>query len=276
MPRAIWNGSISFGLVNIPVKLFTAVSKKNVQFHQIDARTGARVRQQRISSADGSEVPFDAIVKGYEMHPGQYVVVEPAELDALDPEAGHTIDLDAFVDLAEIDPIFFDTPYYLAPLEIGRKPYALLVKAIEDEHKVGIARFVLRTKQYLAALRSVNGILVLSTMVYPDEIQPSGAIEELDGLEDLNVSDRELTMARQLIESLSSAFTPEDYRDTYREQVLELLERKATGQEIVMPAPAPEPAPVGDLVAALERSVQVARSEREQRAGDESARQESA
>lgn len=276
MPRAIWNGSISFGLVNIPVKLFTAVSKKNVQFHQIDARTGARVRQQRISSADGSEVPFDAIVKGYEMHPGQYVVVEPAELDALDPEAGHTIDLDAFVDLAEIDPIFFDTPYYLAPLEIGRKPYALLVKAMEDEHKVGIARFVLRTKQYLAALRSVNGILVLSTMVYPDEIQPSGAIEELDGLEDLNVSDRELTMARQLIESLSSAFTPEDYRDTYREQVLELLERKATGQEIVMPAPAPEPAPVGDLVAALERSVQVARSEREQRAGDESARQESA
>lgn len=277
MPRAIWNGSISFGLVNIPVKLFTAVSKKNVQFHQIDARTGARVRQQRISSADGSEVPFEAIVKGYEMHPGQYVVVEPAELDALDPEATHTIDLDAFVDLAEIDPIFFDSPYYLAPLEIGRKPYALLVKAMEEEHKVGIARFVLRTKQYLAALRSVNGLLVLSTMVFPDEIQPSGAIDELDGLEDLNVSDRELTMARQLIESLSSPFVPEDYRDTYREQVLELLERKAAGEEIVMsPAPAPEPAPVGDLVAALERSVQAARSERERRDSSESPRRESA
>lgn len=266
MPRAIWNGSISFGLVNIPVKLFTAVSKKNVQFHQIDARTGSRIRQQRVSAADGTEVPSDQIVKGYELHPGQYVILEPGELDALDPEATHTIDLDAFINLSEIDPIFFDSPYYLAPLEIGRKPYALLVKAMEEEGKVGIARFVMRTKQYVAALRAKDGVLLISTMVYADEIQPSDAIDELEGIDELSVSDRELTMARQLIESLSADFAPEQYRDTYREQVLELIERKASGEDITSLAVAHvEPAPVGDLVAALEKSVEAARAEREHR-----------
>ncbi len=266
MPRAIWNGSISFGLVNIPVKLFTAVSKKNVQFHQIDARTGARVRQQRVSSADGTEVPYDQIVKGYELHPGQYVIMEPAELDALDPEATHTIDLDAFVNLADIDPIFFDSPYYLAPLETGRKPYALLVKAMEEEQKVGIARFVLRTKQYLAAMRAKDGVLLISTMVYPDEIQPTEIIDELNGLDELSVSDRELTMARQLIESLSTEFAPEQYSDTYRQQILDLIERKAAGEDITPASVTPiTPAPVGDLVAALEKSVQAAATEREHR-----------
>lgn len=264
MPRAIWNGSISFGLVNIPVKLFSAVSKKSVQFHQLDARTGARVRQQRVSSVDGTEVPYDQIVKGYELHPGNYVIIEPGELDALDPEATHTIDLDAFIDLAEIDPIFYDSPYYLAPLETGRKPYALLVKAMEEEQKVGVARFVLRTKQYLAAMRAKDGVLLISTMVYPDEIQPTDAIEELDGLEDLSVSDRELTMARQLIESLSTSFSPDQYSDTYRQQVLDLIERKAAGEDVTSgPQEQREPAPVGDLVAALEKSVQAARIERE-------------
>lgn len=264
MPRAIWNGSISFGLVNIPVKLFNAVSKKSVQFHQLDARTGARVRQQRVSSVDGTEVPYDQIVKGYELHPGNYVIIEPGELDALDPEATHTIDLDAFIDLAEIDPIFYDSPYYLAPLETGRKPYALLVKAMEEEQKVGVARFVLRTKQYLAAMRAKDGVLLISTMVYPDEIQPTDAIEELDGLEDLSVSDRELTMARQLIESLSTSFSPDQYSDTYRQQVLDLIERKAAGEDVTSgPQEQREPAPVGDLVAALEKSVQAARIERE-------------
>ena len=264
MPRAIWNGSISFGLVNIPVKLFSAVSKKSVQFHQLDARTGARIRQQRVSSVDGTEVPYDQIVKGYELHPGNYVIIEPGELDALDPEATHTIDLDAFIDLADIDPIFFDSPYYLAPLETGRKPYALLVKAMEEEKKVGVARFVLRTKQYLAAMRAKDGVLLISTMVYPDEIQPTDAIEELDGLEDLSVSDRELTMARQLIESLSTSFNPDQYSDTYRQQVLDLIERKAAGEDVTPgPQEQREPAPVGDLVAALEKSVQAARIERE-------------
>lgn len=264
MPRAIWNGSISFGLVNIPVKLFSAVSKKSVQFHQLDARTGARIRQQRVSSVDGTEVPYDQIVKGYELHPGNYVIIEPGELDALDPEATHTIDLDAFIDLADIDPIFFDSPYYLAPLETGRKPYALLVKAMEEEKKVGVARFVLRTKQYLAAMRAKDGVLLISTMVYPDEIQPTDAIEELDGLEDLSVSDRELTMARQLIESLSTSFNPDQYSDTYRQQVLDLIERIAAGEDVTPgPQEQREPAPVGDLVAALEKSVQAARIERE-------------
>ncbi len=263
MARAIWNGSISFGLVNIPVKLYTAVSKKTVSFHQLDARTGARVRMQRVSSLDGAEVPYEQIVKGYELAPDQYVVVSPEELDVLDPEATHTIDIEAFVDLADIDPVYFDTPYYVAPNKAAEKPYALLVRAMEEQGKVAIARFVLRTKQYLAALRAKDGALVLSTMVYADEVEGVDGVPELRDLGGAEPTERELTMARQLIDSLSAAFTPEEFRDTYREQVLDLIERKAAGEEIVAaPAQADDGGSVVDLVAALEASVAAARAAR--------------
>ncbi len=158
MPRAIWSGSISFGLVNIPVKLYSAVSRKTVHFNQLDARTSARIKQKRVSADDGAEVPYEQIVKGYELASGAYVVITDDELAALDPKALRTIDIDEFVDLAEIDPIFYDSAYYLAP-DKAAKPYALLAEAMEESGKVGIAHFVMRTKQYLAAIRPKDGVL---------------------------------------------------------------------------------------------------------------------
>jgi DNA end-binding protein Ku len=263
MPRAIWNGSISFGLVNIPIKLYNAVSRKNVSFHQIDANTGARIKMQRVSSKTGEEVPFEQIVKGYELSPDRYVLVEPQELDALDPESSHSIDIEEFVDLAEIDPIFFDAAYYVAPGKAAEKPYALLAKAMEEQGKVALARFVMRTKQYLAAVRAKEGMLLLSTMVYPDEVVPPEQLPELESVDSVKVNDKEVAMAAQLIDSLSADFEPERFKDTYREQVLDLIERKAAGEEIVVEdAPAPDATSVVDLMAALEASVAEAREAR--------------
>jgi DNA end-binding protein Ku len=263
MPRAIWNGSISFGLVNIPIKLYNAVSRKNVSFHQIDANTGARIKMQRVSSKTGEEVPFEQIVKGYELSPDRYVLVEPQELDALDPESSHSIDIEEFVDLADIDPIFFDAAYYVAPGKAAEKPYALLAKAMEEQGKVALARFVMRTKQYLAAVRAKEGMLLLSTMVYPDEVVPPEQLPELESVDAVKVNDKEVAMAAQLIDSLSADFEPERFKDTYREQVLDLIERKAAGEEIVIEdAPAPDATSLVDLMAALEASVAEARESR--------------
>jgi len=263
MPRAIWSGSISFGLVNIPIKLYNAVSRKNVSFHQIDANTGARIKMQRVSSKTGEEVPYEQIVKGYELSPERYVLVEPEELDALDPEATHSIDIEEFVDLADIDPIFFDSAYYLAPGKGAEKSYALLSKAMEEQGKVALARFVMRTKQYLASVRAKEGMLLLSTMVYADEVVPPEQLPELDDIDRVKVNDKEVAMAAQLIDSLSADFEPERFRDTYRDQVLDLIERKASGEEItVEAAPEPEATSVVDLMAALEASVKEAREAR--------------
>src|SRR5262245_54688454 len=263
MPRAIWSGSISFGLVNIPVKLYGAVSRKNVQFHQIDSKTGSRIRMQRVSAGDGREVDYGDIVKGFELAPERYVLVEPEELDALDPEATHTIDIEEFVDLADIDPICYDSPYYVAPVKSAEKPYALLVQAMEQEGKVAIARFVMRTKQYLAAVRPKDGGLLISTMVYADEVIPAKEIGELDGIDDITLSERELDMAKSLIESLSTDFDPGRHRDDYRDKVLDLIERKASGEEIVAaPVAPPDEGKVVDLMAALEASVREARAAR--------------
>jgi DNA end-binding protein Ku len=263
MARSLWSGSISFGLVNIPIRLYPAVSKKGVSFHQIDSKTGARVKMQRVSSKDGSEVPYEQIVKGYELSKDQYVLIEPEELDALDPESTRSIEIEEFIDLEDIDPVFFDTPYLVAPVKAAEKPYALLAKAMEEQGKVGIARFVMRTKQYLAAIRPADGRLMLSTMVYADELVDPKEISELGAVDDVEVSERELTMARQLIESLSTAFEPERFQDTYREQVLQLIERKASGAtEVVEVAPAASEEQVVDLMAALEASVAAAKEAR--------------
>jgi DNA end-binding protein Ku len=251
--RPIWSGAISFGLVNVPVKLFSAVSPKDVRFHQIDAKTNSRVRQKRVSSATGEEVPYEQIVKGYELGPDTYVTISPEELEALDPKATKTIDIEDFVDLDMIDPIFYERPYYLVPDKGGTKAYTLLREAMRETNKVGIARVVLRTKQYLAAIRPKGDVLVLETMLFPDEVVPD---EELDVPRDeVEVSDREQKMARQLIDSLSSEFEPDKYHDEYRERVLELIEQKASGQEIVVEEPTEEPTKVVDLMAALEASL---------------------
>ena len=263
MPRAIWSGSISFGLVNIPVKLYNAVSRKSVSFNQIDSRTGSRIKYQKVSAADGSEVPNDAIVKGYELPSGEFVLIDDDELAALDPEAVRTIDIEEFVDLEQIDPIFYDSAYYLAPEKATVKPYALLSEAMERSQKVGIARFVMRGKQYLAAVRPKEGKLVLSTMVYADEVNDSEGISELGSIDGIDVNDRELAMAEQLIESLSTDFEPGKFEDTYRNRVLELIERKAAGETELVAAPQPvSKDKVVDLMAALEASVAAAKETR--------------
>jgi DNA end-binding protein Ku len=245
------------------VKLYNAVSRKNVSFHQIDAESGARIKMQRVSSKTGEEVPYERIVKGYELSPERYVLIEPEELDALDPEATHTVDIEEFVDLADIDPIFFDAAYYLAPGKGAEKSYALLARAMEEQGKVALARFVMRTKQYLAAVRAKEGMLLLSTMVYADEVVPPEQLPELDDIDRVKVNDKEVAMAAQLIDSLSADFEPERFRDTYRDQVLELIQRKGAGEEIVVEAPeAPEATSVVDLMAALEASVKDAREAR--------------
>lgn len=263
MARAIWSGSISFGLINIPVKLYSAITEKGVRFNQIDTRNGARVRMQKVNAEDGSEVPSDVIAKGYEISKGHYVLVTEDELASLQPRATHTIDLDEFVDLDEVDPIYFNGAYYVAPDDRAAKPYALLVAAMEEANKVAIARFVMRSKQYVAVMRPKEGKLLLSMLVYADEVNPAGQIPEFDDLESVELSDRELAMAEQLVESLSTTFDPERFSDTYREELLDLIHAKADGQEPVIAAvEGPAEDKVVDLMAALEASVAAARTAR--------------
>ena len=259
MPRAIWSGSVSFGLVNVPIKLVTATSPKDVRFHQLHVVDGARINQKRVCSKDGEEVDYAHIVKGYDLGGGRYVVIDPEELRGIDPAASRTIDIEEFVDLVDIDPIYFENSYYLVPDNRAEKAYALLVDAMTETGKVALGRFVLRTKQYLVTLRPKDGVLVLSTMLFSDEVIDSGDLE-VPTADETRPSSRELAMAQQLVESLSAEFDPSKYRDTYREQVQDLIEKKAEGQEI---AEVPEPAaaaPVVDLMAALEASLAAARA----------------
>jgi DNA end-binding protein Ku len=259
MPRAIWSGSVSFGLVNVPIKLVTATSSKDVRFHQLHDSDGGRINQKRVCALDGEEVDYSHIVKGYDLGGGRYVVIDPEELQSIDPEASRAIDIEEFVDLADIDPIFFEHSYYLVPAERAEKPYALLAEAMADTGKVALGRFVLRTKQYLAAVRPKDGVLVLSTMLFADEVV---ATDDLDvpTTKATSPSERELSMARQLIESLSTQWDPSRYKDDYREKVLELIEKKADGEVIATAPAATATAPVVDLMAALEASLAAARA----------------
>jgi len=255
MARAIWTGAISFGLVNVPVKLYSATSPKTVRFHQLSSKTGARIRQKRVDTSTGDEVPFEEIVKGYELSPDRYVLIDPEELDALDPKATKTIDIEEFVDLAEIDPIYYDHSYYLAPSTGGAKAYRLLLEAMREAGKVAIGRVVLRSKQQLCALRPSGDVMMMATMLFGDEVLPPDRIDELDALGEAEATQRELTMAQQLIASLSAEFDPTKFRDEYRDRVIDLIERKAAGEEIAVQPQAEEEAPAPDLMAALEASL---------------------
>jgi len=261
MPRAIWSGAISFGLVNVPIKLFTATSQKDVRFHQLHDKDGARIQQKRVCSKDGEEVPLEHIVKGYEVSRDTYVVITPEELEALDPKASRTVDILDFVDLEEIDPVYYDSSYYMVPDKGAAKAYALLLEAMRKSKKVAIARVVLRQKQHLVALRPLRNALSMETMLYADEVVSPDTLEGLP--EDVEVTDRELAMAQQLIDSLADDFKPERYRDDYRERVMDLIERKAEGQEMVVQEQEEEQAPVVDLMAALEASLAAAKTRRE-------------
>lgn len=261
MPRPVWTGTISFGLVAIPVKLYHAVRKQSVSFNQLDDRTMARIKYKKVSSIDDEEVPDEHIVKGFEVSKDRYVVVDPDELEPFIPSATKTVELEEFVDLEEIDPVYFDTPYYVAPGS-NPKPYVLLARAMEQSGKVGIGRFVMRNKQYTAAIRADQGRLVMSTLVYADEVVDPASIDDLDGIEDVDVSPKEVKMAESLVDSLTAAFEPEKYHDEYREQVTGLIEAKAAGQEFEVPEVADEKPNVVDLMAALEASVQAAKEAR--------------
>ncbi|HET9105491.1 MAG TPA: Ku protein [Solirubrobacteraceae bacterium] len=255
MARAIWTGAISFGLVNVPVKLFSATSPKTVRFHQLSAKTGTRIKQKRVDPSTGDEVSFDEIVKGYELSPDRYVLIDPDELDALDPKATKTIDIEEFVDLVDIDPIYYDHSYYLAPTTGGAKAYRLLLDAMREAGKVAIGRVVIRSKQQLCALRPTGDVITMSTMLFGDEVLAPDRIDELDGLSEAEASERELKMAQQLIASLSADFDPAKFKDDYRERVLDLIEKKAAGEEIAVQPQAEEPAAAPDLMAALEASL---------------------
>jgi DNA end-binding protein Ku len=256
--RAIWSGSISFGLLNVPVKLYSAVSKQTVRFRELREGDGSRVKHKRVAESDGKEVPYEKIVKGYEYAPDQYVVLTKDELSDLEPQRSRAIEIQDFVDLDDIDPIYFEQPYYLGPDKGAARAYALLVQAMKESRKVAIARFVLRNKEHLAAIRPMDDLLTLTTMRFHDEVTSP---QDLDGevFEDekpKKADQREIEMAKQLIESLTGDFKPNSYRDEYREELLDLLERKAAGKEVVSaPTEEVKPTKAPDLMAALEESL---------------------
>jgi DNA end-binding protein Ku len=250
MARSLWTGTISFGLVSVPVRMFSATESKELRFHFLDKRDLAPIGYDKVRRDTGEHVDNDEIVRGFEVEKGRYVPLEDEDLDRLDIELTKTIDICDFVDLEEIDPIYFRKSYYLLPQEGAEKPYRLLVRALEETGKVAVAKIVIRNKQHLAALRPWNGTLVLETMYYADEVRQP---EKVDGKESLRKP--EVEMAKSLVENLSDSFDPAKYDDTYRKELLELLRAKAEG------APLPEPqaeegGEVVDLMAALRESVE--------------------
>jgi DNA end-binding protein Ku len=256
-PRSIWNGWLSWGTVNVPVKLYSAVSSKTIRFRELREKDGSRVRHKRVAESDGEEVAYEDLVKGYEISPEQYVILSREELDSLAPKRSKAIEIEDFVDLDQIDPIYFNQPYYLGPAPGAERAYALLAEAMGEQGKVAIARFVLRNRESLCAIRAGDGVLTLATMRFADEVVPASQLEGLLG-EELDTPPRkqEIEMAKQLIESLSTDFKPSGYEDEYRSELLSLIERKAAGEDVLATAPeAPKATKAPDLMAALEESL---------------------
>ncbi|MEV0531840.1 Ku protein [Kitasatospora sp. NPDC050463] len=262
MARPVWTGVLTFGLVTVPVALYTATQSHDVRFHQLQRGTSDRVRNKRVNERTGKEVDYQEIVKGYPVAEGEYVVVEPEELEQLSPGRSRTIDIAGFVDLADVDPIFFDKTYYLGPKGAEyAKVYALLVEALDHSGKAGLAMFAMRGKEYLTAVRSENGLLELHTMHFADEVRnPRSEIDDLP--EKVELSAQEVRTAERLIGMLAVDWTPEDWHDTYEDQVKKLIEDKLAGREIAVSGPAPEATNVIDLMDALRRSLDDARAER--------------
>ena len=268
MARSIWTGAISFGLVTVPVKLYSSVNRKTVRFHQLSGKSGVRIAQKRVDPSTGDEVAYDEIVKGFELTPDRYVVIEPGELEMLQPKKTKTIEIEDFVELSDIDPIYYDHPYYLAPGTGGAKPYRLLVEAMRETGRVAIARVVIRQKEQLVALRPMGDVLGMSTMLFADEVVDPERVDELADVSEVEATKRELDIAKQLVESLAGSFEPEKYHDVYRDEVIDLIERKAAGEEIaVQPAADEDDEPVPDLMAALKASLDAVR-DREPDGGD--------
>lgn len=257
--RPIWTGTISFGLVNIPIKLHTAVREQRISFHMLHDQDNVRLRRKMICPADNKEIHPEHIVRGYEIHKNQYVIVTPEDLEACGPKSTKTIEITDFVDLADIDPVYYDRPYYILPQPAAAKPYRLLLDAMINSKKVGISKLVMHEKEYLAALRPVENVIVLHTMHFGNEVVASSSIEGLPG--EQKVGERELKVAEQLIDSLATSFNPSKYKDEYRNCVVAMLEKKAEGERIVtQPQVAAKPVKAGDLMAALEASLAEAKA----------------
>ena len=257
MPRAMWKGAISFGLVTIPVAVYPVTEEKGLKFNQLHDEDGGRIRYKRVCEKDGEEVTFEHIVKGYEVEKDRYVVLTDEDLNAVPVESSRAIDIHRFVDLDDIDPVMFKKSYYLVPEETGAKAYALLREAMADDGRVGIAKVSFRDKEHLAALRFKDEAFVLETMYWPDEIREA----DFGGVDvSAKIRGQELEMAKQLIESLSGEWNPEEYSDEYREALLQIVEAKLNGQEIEVVAPEPT-AKVVDLMEALKASVAAAKKE---------------
>jgi DNA end-binding protein Ku len=254
--RAIWKGSISFGLVNIPIALYPATRKEELTFRLLRRTDLSPVNYKRVAEKDGKEVPWDDIVKGYEYEKGKYVVLKDEDFQRVDLEATQTVDIQDFVHQEEIDPMFFYKPYYLEPQKGGDKAYALLREALKDANKVGIAKVVIKTRQYLAGVKPEDGALMLELMHFADELADPGKLHLPTKVE---VGKREMTMAKSLVDSMSSKWQPEKYKDDYREALMEVIEEKveAGGKEIEeKPKKAPKPTKVIDLVSVLQKSLE--------------------
>ncbi len=265
MARAIWSGALTFGLVNVPVKLVTAVVQKEVRFHMLHDKDGGRIHLKRFCAIEDAEVPYEHVVKGYEVSKGRYVAVTPEELEAFAAKAARTIEIHDFVDAGEIDPIYYDRTYYLVPEASASKAYALLIEAMRSAGKVALATFVLRTRESLCSVRPIEDALALSTMNRADEVIP---VSSLEVPKRGKPTEREVKMAEQLVQSLSAPFEPERHPDVYRERVLELVHRKAEGETIEPAAPEERPAQVVSLADALSASLAAARRGPEERGGE--------
>jgi len=253
MARAIWKGAINFGLVHIPISLWKATRPQDLHFRMLHEKDMVPVKQKRVCPADNKEVGPDDIIKGYEISKGEFVAIEDKELEAVAPENTHSIDIEDFVDLEQVDPIYYETAYYLAPERGAAKPYGLLVAAMQESGKAAIARFVMRTKQHLVIMRAMENAISMSTLYYADEVM---ALEDVPGIpKEAHPTKQELDMAVRLIESMSRDFKPEEYEDTFREKVVEMLEQKAKGKRISVPKHKETPAKVIDLVSALQASL---------------------
>jgi DNA end-binding protein Ku len=262
MPRAIWTGSLSFGLVNVPVGLFSATDDKAIHFNQFQAGTSDRIRQKRVNERTGDEVEYADVVKGYDLGGGEYVIVTPEELESVEPGRSRTIEITDFVELGAIDPIYYKSTYYLGPQgDQAVRPYALLREAMAQSNKVAVASLVLRTKEHLVTIRPMDSVLALETMYFADEIRDPKT--EIPGVpSEVDFSGRELSTAQLLIESMASNWDPDLYEDEYRKRVEALIDEKRQGKVIVTERPETQPTKVVDLMEALQASVEAARSHR--------------
>lgn len=260
MARAIWSGTISFGLLNVPVKLYSAVSRKTIRFNELRESDKARVKHKRVAEGTDEEVAYDEIIKGYEITKGNYVTFTKDELSELDPAKTRSIDIQDFVEIGEIDPIYFENPYYLGPADGAEKAYSLLASAMESSGRAAIARFVLRSRENLAAIRAKDNVLTMTTMRFADEVVAPSELDDVLPQSKPKVAKREIEMAEQLIESLTGDFDATNYKDEYREELLAKIEQKADGKDIVSTSSEePEPTKAPDLMAALEESIAAVR-----------------